>query len=66
MIVITLLVLLINTFYFFTEKKVKEIIQEKPLLFNSKKFSVIFAWSFFAIGIIIMFFLSSVVYKILN
>jgi hypothetical protein len=66
MIAITLAILIINTFYLLNDKKAREIIQQKPLLFNSKKLSLIFSWSVFIISIIIMFCLNSIIYKIIH
>ena len=66
MIAITLSVLVLNTFYFFTEKKVRKILSDKPLILNSNKVSIFFAWFIFSIGIIIMFGLNSIIDKILH
>jgi hypothetical protein len=66
MIAVMAAVLLANTFYFFTSKKVLKILKAKPKFFNSNGLTILFIWVFSIIVISTLFWSGSFINGILD
>jgi hypothetical protein len=58
--------LLANTFYFFTDKRVKVILKEKPVFFSNHKLTILFILVFSLVVISTLFWTGDYVNKILD
>jgi hypothetical protein len=66
MLGIVVLILLANTFYFFSSEKAKEIVKSKPILFNSHRFSIVFILLFSILVISTLFWTGDYVNRIID
>jgi hypothetical protein len=66
MIAITLILLGLNMFVFFTDKKVKVILESKPKFFQSHVLSIILTWLFFLLTTSTLFWVGDLANKIIS